>query len=271
MVCSSSKYRLSYIKQHLSLTSTTYMKTVFITGATSGIGKETAYALAKKNYRLILCGRNRQVLDQMKESLDTPVHICCFDVRDKTAVFEQVANLPIDFRQIDILINNAGNAHGLATFDKADLEDLEAMIDINIKGVIYVTKAVLPLMPIDTEGHIINISSTAGKEVYLNGTTYCASKFAVEALTKGMRIDLLDLGIKVTGIAPGAVNTNFSTVRFKGDTERAANAYQGYQPLTAQDISNTILFAIEQPHHVQIADITIMPKAQASATIIRRE
>ncbi len=247
------------------------MKTVFITGATSGIGKETALVLAKKNYRLILCGRNKQVLDEMEKSLDTPVHTCCFDVRDKAAVFEQVANLPAEFRQIDILINNAGNAHGLATFDKADLEDLEAMIDINVKGLIYVTKAVLPLIPVDKEGHIINISSTAGKEVYLNAATYCASKFAVEALTKGMRLDLLALGIKVTSIAPGAVNTNFSTVRFKGDTQRADSVYQGYQPLVAADVANTILFAIEQPAHVQLADITILPKAQAGAGSIRRE
>lgn len=247
------------------------MKTVFITGATSGIGKETAQALAKKNYRLILCGRNKQVLEQLKNSLDTPVHTCCFDVRDKVAVFEQVAQLPAEFRKIDILINNAGNAHGLATFDKADLEDLEAMIDINVKGLIYVTKAVLPLMPENSESHIINISSIAGKEIYLNGTTYCASKFAVEALTKGMRIDLLPLGIKVTAIAPGAVETNFSLVRFKGDSEKANQVYSGYEPLTAEDISNSILFAIEQPSHVQIADITILPKAQASATNIRKD
>lgn len=247
------------------------MKTVFITGATSGIGKEIAQALAKKNYRLILCGRNKQVLEQLKNSLDTPVHTCCFDVRDKVAVFEQVAQLPAEFRKIDILINNAGNAHGLATFDKADLEDLEAMIDINVKGLIYVTKAVLPLMPENSESHIINISSIAGKEIYLNGTTYCASKFAVEALTKGMRIDLLPLGIKVTAIAPGAVETNFSLVRFKGDSEKANQVYSGYEPLTAEDISNSILFAIEQPSHVQIADITILPKAQASATNIRKD
>jgi 3-hydroxy acid dehydrogenase/malonic semialdehyde reductase len=247
------------------------MKTVFITGATSGIGKATAIALAKKGYQLILCGRNQSVLEELKANLLTKVHICCFDVRDKNEVFNQIENLPDTFKRIDILINNAGNAHGLATFDKADLEDLEAMIDINVKGLIYITKAVLPLMPENSESHIINISSIAGKEVYQNGTTYCASKFAVETLTKGMRIDLLPLGIKVTAIAPGAVETNFSLVRFKGDSEKANQVYSGYEPLTAEDISNSILFAIEQPSHVQIADITILPKAQASATNIRKD
>ena len=247
------------------------MKTVLLTGATSGIGKATAIILAEKKYKLILCGRNQTALDELKMTLRTEVHICNFDVRDKDAVFNQIQHLPTEFENIDILINNAGNAHGLATFDQADLEDLEAMIDINVKGLIYVTKAVLPLMPQQSESHIINISSVAGKEVYLNGTTYCASKFAVEALTKGMRIDLQPLGIKVTGIAPGAVETNFSLVRFKGDSERANQAYNGYQPLTAEDVSATILFAIEQPNHVQIADITIFPKAQASAANILRK
>src|SRR5690606_23221296 len=247
------------------------MKTVLITGATSGIGKATAIALAQKNYKLILCGRNQSVLEELKATLATPTHICCFDVRDKHEVFAQINNLPEEFRNIDILINNAGNAHGLATFDKADLEDLEAMIDINVKGLIYVTKAVLPLMPQNAESHIINISSIAGKEVYLNGTTYCASKYAVEALTKGMRIDLLPLGIKVTGIAPGAVETNFSLVRFKGNTERAQKVYEGYQPLTPEDVAETIVFTIEQPTHVQLDDITILPKAQASATNMHRK
>lgn len=247
------------------------MKTVLLTGATSGIGKATAIALAEKKYKLILCGRNQSVLDELKATLSTKIHICCFDVRDKKEVFTHIESLPEEFRQIDILINNAGNAHGLATFDQADLEDLEAMIDINVKGLIYVTKAVLPLMPQGNESHIVNISSVAGKEVYLNGATYCASKFAVEALTKGMRIDLQPLGIKVTGIAPGAVETNFSLVRFKGDSQKASQAYTGYQPLTAEDVSSTILFAIEQPNHVQIADITIFPKAQASAANILKK
>lgn len=247
------------------------MKTVLITGATSGIGKATAITLAEKKYKLILCGRNQAVLDELKSTLPTHVHTCCFDVRDKQEVFAQINNLPGDFQSIDILVNNAGNAHGLATFDQADLEDLEAMIDINVKGLIYVSKAVLPLMPKNVNSHIVNISSIAGKEVYLNATTYCASKAAVEALTKGMRIDLLPLGIKVTGIAPGAVETNFSLVRFKGDAERAEKVYEGYEPLTPEDVANTIVSVLELPQNVQIADVTIFPKAQASATHIKRD
>lgn len=247
------------------------MRTVLITGATSGIGKATAVALAQKNYRLILCGRNQSVLDELKSTLQTPVHTCCFDVRDKEEVFAQINNLPEGFQNIDILVNNAGNAHGLATFDAADLEDLEAMIDINVKGLIYVTKAVLPHMPTNANSQIINISSIAGKEVYVNAATYCASKAAVETLTKGMRIDLLPLGIKVTGIAPGAVETNFSLVRFKGDVERAEKVYEGYEPLTPEDLAHTIVNVIELPENVQIADLTIFPKAQASAVHIKRD
>lgn len=247
------------------------MRTVLITGATSGIGKATAVALAQKNYRLILCGRNQSVLDELKSTLQTPVHTCCFDVRDKEEVFAQINNLPEGFQNIDILVNNAGNAHGLATFDAADLEDLEAMIDINVKGLIYVTKAVLPHMPKNANSQIINISSIAGKEVYVNAATYCASKAAVETLTKGMRIDLLPLGIKVTGIAPGAVETNFSLVRFKGDVERAEKVYEGYEPLTPEDLAHTIVNVIELPENVQIADLTIFPKAQASAIHIKRD
>lgn len=247
------------------------MRTVLITGATSGIGKATAVALAQKNYRLILCGRNQSVLDELKSTLQTPVHTCCFDVRDKEEVFAQINNLPEGFQNIDILVNNAGNAHGLATFDAADLEDLEAMIDINVKGLIYVTKAVLPHMPTNANSQIINISSIAGKEVYVNAATYCASKATVETLTKGMRIDLLPLGIKVTGIAPGAVETNFSLVRFKGDVERAEKVYEGYEPLTPEDLAHTIVNVIELPENVQIADLTIFPKAQASAIHIKRD
>lgn len=196
-------------------------------------------------------------------------HVLQFDVSQKEAVFSAIGSLGT--LRVDILINNAGNAHGLATFDQADIEDLDAMIDINVKGLIYVTKAVLPLMIPQGKGHIINISSIAGKQVYMNGTTYCASKFAVEALTQGMRIDLLPHHIKVTGIAPGAVATNFSLVRFKGDEERAGSVYEGYTPLTAEDVANTILFAIQQPEHVQIADLTIMPSAQASAIHINKK
>ncbi len=245
------------------------MKTALITGATSGIGMATARKSAH-DFRLILCGRRQGKLDELKSELSkfTDVITLQFDIRDKNAVFQAIENLPEEFRKIDILINNAGNAHGLAPFDEADLEDLEAMIDGNVKGLIYVSKAVLPLMIPQKNGHIVNVSSIAGKDVYANGTTYCASKWAVEALSKGMRLDLLKHGIKVTNVAPGAVETEFSMVRFKGDGERAGSVYSGYKPLTADDIAESIYFALMQPDHVQIADITITPKAQASGTVI---
>lgn len=242
------------------------MKTVCITGASSGIGKATAKALAHNN-RLILCGRRLEKLIELKKELpQTPIHILNFDVSKKDEVKHAFDSLPQEWQTIDILINNAGNAHGLASFQDALLEDLDAMIDSNVKGVIYVTKFALPYLKQSATPHIINLSSIAGKQVYTNGTTYCASKWAVEALTKGMRLDFLPLGIKVTGIAPGAVETEFSLVRFKGDVEKSAQVYHGYDPLKAENIAETIKFVVEQPHHVQIADITILPKAQADST-----
>lgn len=247
------------------------MKTALITGATSGIGKATAKILAKE-YRLILCGRRSDRLEKIKSELTplTEVLTLNFDVRDKEAIFKAITNLPDNWNQIDVLINNAGNAHGLASFQDADIEDLENMIDGNVKGIIYVTKAVLPYMIPQNSGHIVNLSSIAGKQVYTNGTTYCASKWAVEALSKGMRLDLLPLGIKVTNVAPGAVETEFSLVRFKGDEEKSANVYAGFEPLKADDVAQSIYFAISQPDHVQIGDITITPKAQADGTTIMR-
>lgn len=247
------------------------MKTALITGATSGIGKATAKILAKE-YRLILCGRRYDRLEEIKSELTpfTEVLTLNFDVRDKEAVFKAITNLPENWNQLDVLINNAGNAHGLASFQDAELEDLENMIDGNVKGIIYVTKAVLPYMIPQNSGHIVNLSSIAGKQVYTNGTTYCASKWAVEALSKGMRLDLLPLGIKVTNVAPGAVETEFSLVRFKGDEEKSANVYAGFEPLQAEDIAQSIYFAISQPDHVQIGDITITPKAQADGTTFLR-
>ncbi|MBO6212601.1 SDR family NAD(P)-dependent oxidoreductase [Algoriella sp.] len=243
-------------------------RTVFITGATSGIGMATAKKLAP-NYRLILCGRRQDRLDEIEEELSklTEVKTLQFDVRDKTAVFGAVESLEDDWKTIDVLINNAGNAHGLASFDEADLEDLEAMIDINVKGLIYVSKAIIPLLKNSSNAHIINLSSIAGKEVYPNGATYCASKAAVESLSKGMRYDLLPFGIKVSNVAPGAVETEFSLVRFKGDQDRAENVYKGYEPLAGEDIANTIEYLLNQPEHVQIADVTVFPKAQASGAV----
>ncbi len=240
------------------------MRTILITGATSGIGEATAKLLINNN-RLIICGRRSDRLEKLKNELlqINEVTSLTFDVANKNQVFEAINSLPENFKTIDVLINNAGNAHGLATFQDADLDDLDAMIDINVKGLIYVTKAVLPYLKKGSNQHIINLSSIAGKQVYTNGTTYCASKFAVEALTRGMRLDFLPLGIKVTSIAPGAVETEFSIVRFKGDTQRANSVYQGYEPLEAINIAKTIEFVINQPEHVQLADITILPKKQA--------
>lgn len=248
------------------------MKTVLITGATSGIGMAASRRLSK-DFRLIICGRRQQRLDELKNELSkfTEVHSLNFDIRDKKAVFEKIGSLPEHFKNIDVLINNAGNAHGLAPFQDASLEDLEQMMDGNAKGLIFVTKAVLPFMIPQKNGHIVNISSTAGKDVYANGTTYCASKWAVEALSKGMRLDLLPLGIKVTNIAPGMVETEFSMVRFKGDSKKSQDTYAGFTPLSAEDIAESIYFAVMQPEHVQLADITILPKDQAGTTTILRK
>ena len=247
-------------------------RTVFITGATSGIGMATAKKLAS-NYRLILCGRRQNRLDEIQEELAeiTEVKTIQFDVSDKEAVYHAVENLEDEWKNIDILINNAGNAHGLAPFDTADLEDLEAMIDINVKGLIYVSKAIIPILKKSTNAHIINISSIAGKEVYPNAATYCASKSAVESLSKGMRYDLLPYGIKVSNVAPGAVETEFSMVRFKGNQELSDNVYKGFEPLIGEDIANAIDYLLNQPEHVQIADVTIFPKAQAGGTVIYRK
>lgn len=248
------------------------MKTALITGATSGIGKATARKLAQ-HFNLILCGRRMDKLEEIQEELShiTDVTTLKFDVREKEEVFEAIENLPEHLKKIDVLVNNAGNAHGMATFQDADIEDLEAMIDGNVKGIIYVTKAVLPLMNASQNAQIVNISSISGKDIYPTGTTYCASKWAVEALSKGMRMDLLSLGIKVINIAPGAVETEFSMVRFKGDTEKSNAIYAGYQPLKAEDIAESIYFAVTQPENVQIADLTVMPKSQAGVSHILRK
>jgi 3-hydroxy acid dehydrogenase/malonic semialdehyde reductase len=248
-------------------------KTALITGATSGIGRATARILAQNNYKIILCGRREDRLTALEKELAalTEIHTLSFDVRDKKAVIESINSLPPSFSKIDILINNAGNAHGLDPIQNGDLDDWDAMIDINVKGLLYVSKAVIPQMIERKSGHIINIGSIAGKEVYPNGNVYCASKHAVDALSQAMRMDLNPYGIRVGGIHPGAVETEFSEVRFKGDTERATNVYKGFTPLKPEDIADIIHFVISRPYHVNIADLIVYPTAQASATILKRD
>lgn len=244
-----------------------------ITGATSGIGKATAIALAKNNFKVILCGRREDRLAELQDELSerTEVHTLLFDVRDKLAVMESIASLPENFNTIDVLVNNAGNAHGLDPIQTGDLQDWDDMIDINVKGLLYVSRAVIPGMVDRRSGHIINIGSIAGKEVYPNGNVYCASKHAVDALNQSMRMDLNPYGIRVGGIHPGLVETEFSEVRFKGDTERAANVYKGLHALKPEDIADIIHFVVSRPYHINIADLVVLPTAQASATIVKRD
>jgi len=246
-------------------------KTILITGASSGIGKATAELFAKNGARLILCGRRQERLDQLKDSLNTEVHLLNFDVRDRTAVFKAIESLPSQWKQIDVLINNAGNAHGLDPVQTADLDDWDAMIDGNVKGVMYVTKAILPQMIERKTGQIINLGSIAGLEVYPNGNVYCASKFAVDAFTQGLRIDLNPYGIRVGAIHPGLVETEFSMVRFKGDETRSKNVYATITALQAEDIANAIEYMVAVPPHVTIADITLLPTDQANATVVNRK
>ncbi len=248
-------------------------KTALITGATSGIGKATAELFAKNGIHLILCGRRQERLDDLEQKLGaiTKVHTLNFDVRDKEAVSKEINSLPEDFSKIDILINNAGNAHGMDTIDEGSLEDWDAMLDINVKGLLYVSKAVIPKMVTRKDGHIINIGSTAGKEVYPRGNVYCASKHAVDAINQGMRMDLNAHGIRVGAVNPGLVETEFSNVRFKGDEARAETVYNGFQALKAEDIADIIYFVVTRPYHVNIADLVVMPTAQASSTIVKKD
>jgi hypothetical protein len=248
-------------------------QTVFITGATSGIGKATAELLAKHQFRLILCGRRTERLSELKETLGTKTEVTTlqFDVRNKESVFSAIESLPKEFQHIDILINNAGNAHGLDPIQNGSIDDWDAMMDINVKGLLYVSKAIIPQMIKRNHGFIVNIGSTAGKEVYPGGNVYCASKYAVNAINKGMRIDLNQYKIRVSGIHPGLVETEFSDVRFKGDTERAKKVYQGYKALQAEDIADIIHFVITRPYHVNIEDLVVFPTAQATATIVNKK
>jgi 3-hydroxy acid dehydrogenase/malonic semialdehyde reductase len=243
-----------------------------ITGATSGIGEATARLLAKNNFNLILCGRRRDRLNDLEKELSTITEVTTlsFDVRERKEVNTAIQTLPPGWKNIDVLINNAGNAHGLDPIQTGNVDDWDAMIDINVKGLLYVSREVLPIMTERRSGHIINIGSIAGKETYANGNVYCASKAAVDVITKGMRIDLNSFSIKVTAIHPGLVETEFSLVRFKGDSERASNVYKGFDPLAGEDIADLILFTLTRPSHVVIADLLVLPAAQASATVVKK-
>lgn len=249
-------------------------RTILITGATSGFGKSTAYRFAANGYRLIITGRRKKLLDELRNDLmekhQVEVLSLCFDVRRLTEVNNAIENLPLEWRKIDILVNNAGLASGLGTIQNGLIEDWDKMIDTNVKGLLYVTKAVAPLMIERNSGHIVNIGSIAGKEVYANGNVYCATKHAVDALTKAMRIDLLKHGIKVTQIAPGAAETEFSLVRFHGDAQKAKAVYDGFKPLQPEDIADAIWYVSTLPPHVNINDMVIMPTAQASPTYFNK-
>ena len=250
-------------------------KIVFITGASSGIGQSCAWIFAKNGTKLILCARRidrlKHIAQQLKNEFGTKSHIIQLDVRDREAVNSTLDNLPAEWINIDILLNNAGLARGLSKLHEGLIDDWEEMIDTNIKGLLYISRKLIPGMVERGKGDIINIGSIAGKEVYPQGNVYCASKYAVDALTKGMRLDLAPYGIKVSEINPGLVNTEFSMVRFKGDAVKSEQVYRGMDPLLAEDIAETVLFILSRPAHVNIAEMLVLPRAQASATQVSRE
>lgn len=250
-------------------------KIALITGATSGIGEACAHLFAREKYNLILTGRRIERLEALAKKLNATynveIAVSQFDVRNREEVTENLDQLPAKWKKVSVLINNAGLSQGLDPIQNGSLDDWDTMIDTNVKGLLYVSKIVSNWMIKNESGHIVNIGSIAGKEVYLNGNVYCASKHAVDALNKGMRLDLVSHGIKVTAIHPGAVETEFSEVRFKGDKERAKKVYDGFEPLAADDIAETIWFVVSRPKHVNINDMVIMPTAQANAVTIFRE
>lgn len=250
-------------------------KTILVTGATSGFGKAIAALFAQNGNNVCITGRRAERLEQTKAELekdyDVKVTALQFDIRNKEEVAAAVQHLKQQVSQIDILVNNAGLAAGLSSIEDGDTEDWDTMIDTNIKGLLYITRQIAPMMKEQGSGHIINIGSTAGKQVYKNGNVYCATKYAVDALTQAMRIDLLPYGIKVTAINPGMAETEFALVRFKGDSERAKNLYSGFQPLTAEDIANVVYFAATQPRHVCINDLTLTCLTQANGVYSIKE
>ncbi len=245
--------------------------TALITGATAGFGKAIAKKFSENGYHVIITGRRCEKLEELKKEIPGKAIALCFDIRNRKEVEEAVALLPEEWRKIDVLVNNAGLAAGLAPIHEGLVEDWEQMIDTNVKGLLYMTRAVTPAMVERGSGHIINIGSIAGKEVYPNGNVYCGSKFAVDAITKGMRMDLVKYGIKVTQVAPGAAETEFSLVRFKWDEQAAANVYKGYTPMSAEDVAEVVYYVTTLPPHVNINDIVITPTAQASAMVFHKE
>lgn len=248
-------------------------KIILVTGASSGFGKAIATKFAAGGWNVIITGRRKEKLDELAKALEANYGIktlsLVFDVQDKKAVFDKLQNLPAEWQAINILVNNAGLALGRDSFENANLEDWETMIDTNVKGLLYASKAVLPML-INEKGHIINIGSTAGKEVYKDGNVYCASKHAVDAISKAQRIDLLQYQIKVTAIHPGAADTEFSVVRFKGDAEKAKAVYTGYTPLMAEDIADTVWYVANTPAHVCINDLVITCTAQANSIYLQK-
>lgn len=240
-----------------------------ITGSTSGIGRATALKLAGNNYDVIITGRREERLVELKNAIErsfsSKVHLLAFDIREKEAVSQAIDNLPDKWKDIQVLVNNAGLAAGLNHIQDGEIDDWERMIDTNIKGLLYMTRKVAPMMVEKGDGHIINVGSVAGKEVYEMGNVYCATKHAVEALTKAMRIDMLKDNIKVTSISPGLVETEFSMVRFKGDKDKADQTYKGYTPLTGDDVADVIVFTVNLPAHVNLNNIEITPRAQANS------
>tara|TARA_B110000008_G_scaffold95157_1_gene97647 strand:+ start:1431 stop:2180 length:750 start_codon:yes stop_codon:yes gene_type:complete len=245
-------------------------KTILITGASSGIGWSTAIKLDKKGHSLILCGRQLNKLQELSKKLNSNSHLLTFDIRNKEEVFKCISSIPKKFKDVDVLINNAGNAHGLALAHQSNISDWEAMIDGNVKGLLYVTKALLDGMVEKKSGQIINVGSIAGKESYPKGNVYCASKAAVEKFTEGLRLDLNPFNIRVGAIHPGLVETNFSNIRFKGDKDKAKKVYEGYTPLSAEDVAAAICYMISVPMHVNIADLTILPTDQAGAYVLKK-
>lgn len=245
-----------------------------VTGATSGIGKSTAEIFAKNGYDVIITGRRQERLSEMQKSLESnykvKVHSLCFDIRKQSEVEKAINDLPDNFKNIDVLVNNAGLAAGLSSIQDGNVDHWERMIDTNIKGLLYITKCVCKVMIENKKGHIINVGSIAGKEAYANGNVYCGTKHAVDALNKGMRIDLLPHNIKVSAVNPGMVETEFSIVRFDGDENRAKKVYDGFQPLMPEDVAETIYWMASRPAHVNINDVIIMPASQANSTTVKR-